>query len=379
MKENTKILVVDDVERNIQVLGSLLRGKSYDIGFAMNGEDALQVLKKQAYDLILLDVTMPGMNGFEVCRTIRADKEISEIPIIFLTARTENDDILEGFEAGGQDYITKPFKTSELLARVETHLTLQRQKRELEEFNRSLEQKVMKRTDQLNRAKQKLEKLEMAKTNFLGIISHELRTPLNGIFGFAEILKEVSEDEENKEFIDNIIQSADRLLKFSEAAMLITQLSTERYPVEQKPSDISALFMEVIKEISGQHSDKPRNIKKEIQPEVYVSIDGELFEKALRIAMVNAIKFSPENGTVNVQLKQKENEVLITIQDSGSGFTEEVINNKFELFNVRDVMKHQEGYGLGLSTMKLIVDVHNAHMDIANTDQGGLVEFRIPQ
>ncbi len=377
-KENTKILIVDDVERNIQVLGSLLRKEGYDIGFAMNGDDALQVLEKQDYDLILLDVTMPGRNGFEVCRIIRQHERLKEIPVIFLTARTENEDVLEGFESGGQDYVMKPFKSSELLARVETHLTLLQQKRELNSFNQKLEQKVDERTKQLNKANQKLEKIEQAKTNFLGIISHELRTPLNGIFGFAEILKEQAEDEENKEFVENIIKSANRLLKFSEAAMLITQLSTDRYPVEQKPSDISALFETVISEISEQHSDKPRELKKDIQPGVMVSVDSDLIEQALRIATVNAIKYSPADSPVYLELTEAEGEIHIRIQDTGEGFSKSVLENKFEFFNTRDVMNHQKGYGLGLSTMKLIAEVHNSKVDITNNEKGGLVEFIIP-
>jgi two-component system sensor histidine kinase/response regulator len=377
-KENTKILIVDDVERNIQVLGSLLRKEGYDIGFAMNGDDALQVLEKQDYDLILLDVTMPGKNGFEVCRIIRQHERLKEIPVIFLTARTENEDVLEGFESGGQDYVMKPFKSSELLARVETHLTLLQQKRELNSFNQKLEHKVDERTKQLNKANQKLEKIEQAKTNFLGIISHELRTPLNGIFGFAEILKEQAEDEENKEFVENIIKSANRLLKFSEAAMLITQLSTDRYPVEQKPSDISALFETVISEVTEQHSDKPKELKKDIQPGVMVSVDSDLIEQALRIATVNAIKYSPADSPVYLELTEAEGEIHIRIQDTGEGFPKSVLENKFEFFNTRDVMNHQKGHGLGLSTMKLIAEVHNSKVDITNNEKGGLVEFIIP-
>lgn len=377
-KENTKILIVDDVERNIQVLGSLLRKEGYDIGFAMNGDDALQVLEKQVYDLILLDVTMPGKNGFEVCRIIRQHERLKEIPVIFLTARTENEDVLEGFESGGQDYVTKPFKSSELLARVETHLTLLQQKRELNNFNQKLEQKVIERTKQLNKANQKLEKIEQAKTNFLGIISHELRTPLNGIFGFAEILKEQAEDEDNKEFVENIIKSANRLLKFSEAAMLITQLSTDRYPVEQKPSDISALFEKVISEITEQHSDKPRELKKDIQTGVMVSVDSDLIEQALRIATVNAIKYSPADSPVYLELVVADNEIHIRVQDTGEGFSGDVLENKFEFFNTRNVMHHQKGHGLGLSTMKLIAEVHNSKVDIKNNEKGGLVEFIIP-
>lgn len=118
------ILIVDDEPNNIQLLGSLLRENNYEVEFALNGEKALKWLQSKPFDLVLLDVMMPGTNGFDVCRQIKADLSLRHIPIIFLTAKSEIDDIVEGFEAGGADYITKPFKSPELLARVKLHVEI---------------------------------------------------------------------------------------------------------------------------------------------------------------------------------------------------------------------------------------------------------------
>jgi Response regulator containing a CheY-like receiver domain and a GGDEF domain len=136
------ILLVDDNPQNLQVLGKLLREEKFDIEFAVNGEATLGWLKNKQFDLILLDLHMPGMNGFEVCRRIRSDKTVKEIPIIFLSAESERESILKGFEVGAQDYVTKPFDSRELLARVKTQLDLKSKTEKLEKVNEWLGKKI---------------------------------------------------------------------------------------------------------------------------------------------------------------------------------------------------------------------------------------------
>jgi two-component system, sensor histidine kinase and response regulator len=136
------ILLVDDNPRNLQVLGKLLQEKKYEIEFAVNGEATLEWLKIKQFDLILLDLNMPGMNGFEVCKRIRSDKEMCEVPIIFLSAESERDSILKGFEVGAQDFVIKPFDSRELLARVKTQLDLKSKTEKLEKVNEWLGKKI---------------------------------------------------------------------------------------------------------------------------------------------------------------------------------------------------------------------------------------------
>ncbi|MBU2554087.1 MAG: response regulator, partial [Bacteroidetes bacterium] len=126
--KSEKILIVDDISKNIQILGNILSQKAYDVAYAQSGIEALKLCDKQAFDLILLDIMMPGMDGYEVCEKLKKQKHTKDIPVIFLTAKAEMDSIIKGFEVGGQEYITKPFNSSELLARVQTHLLLQRQR-----------------------------------------------------------------------------------------------------------------------------------------------------------------------------------------------------------------------------------------------------------
>jgi two-component system, sensor histidine kinase and response regulator len=136
------ILLVDDNPQNLQVLGKLLREEKYKIEFALNGESALGWLRNKQFDLVLLDLHMPGINGFEVCKIIRSDKEMYEVPIIFLSAEAERESILKGFEVGAQDYVTKPFDSRELLARVKTQLDLKSKTEKLEKINEWLGKKI---------------------------------------------------------------------------------------------------------------------------------------------------------------------------------------------------------------------------------------------
>jgi DNA-binding response OmpR family regulator len=165
------ILVVDDTQQNVQVLTQMLRGKQYKVLAAFNGEDAIALLSRKTPDLILLDVMMPGMDGFETCREIRKEAAYDDIPIIFLSALTDVEAKVKALESGGVDYITKPFQQLEVLARIELHLRLRRL--ELER--------------QLNVAR--LEKMNIEKDEVLGIISHDMRNPIGGIIGISNFLR----------------------------------------------------------------------------------------------------------------------------------------------------------------------------------------------
>ena len=133
-REAVLVLIVDDNTQNIQVLAKIIEEEGYDLAVAMNGEEALEFLDRESPDMILLDVMMPGMDGFEVCKRIKRQENLADIPVIFLTARGETDDIVKGFDAGGVDYVVKPFNNRELLARVRTHVALLRARREISEL-----------------------------------------------------------------------------------------------------------------------------------------------------------------------------------------------------------------------------------------------------
>ena len=156
------VLIVDDISKNIQILGNILRAEGYVLAFAVSGEQALEMMGADRYDLVLLDVMMPGLDGFEVCRRLKTSTESRDIPIIFLTAKTEQEDIITGFHLGAVDYVTKPFNAVELLARVRTHLALKRSREQIEQKNSSLtlkNQQLEKLNDQLQHALEEIRTL----------------------------------------------------------------------------------------------------------------------------------------------------------------------------------------------------------------------------
>jgi two-component system sensor histidine kinase/response regulator len=378
-EKGAKVLIVDDNLKNIQVLGNILKEANYTIGFATDGRQALGFLKKTKFELVLLDVNMPVMNGYETCKEIRKDQELKEIPVIFITANRDVENVVEGFEAGAQDYVTKPFNAKELLSRVNTQLQLKNQSDEIKKMNRRLERKVAERTAELVEANNKLSQLDKAKSDLLILLSHELRTPLSGILGFAQILLDGIKDDEQKEFVRLLIDSAKRLLNFSETALLITSLKLKTYNLEFRIHNLADHIDNSIKKLSAKIKEKNLALNKEIiDGDISVSADIDLIAIAFQNILENAVKASPENGNININISKNAGFVVIAVSDEGKGFSREAIDQLFEFFSTTDVMHHFEGYGLGLASVRLIMDIHNGKAVVRNLEKGAEVSLLLP-
>jgi len=364
--KNYKILIVDDIPANIQILGNILSKENFQIAYAQSGEQALSVIKYQKIDLILLDIMMPKMDGFEVCKILKSQKETKEIPIIFLTAKADMDSIVKGFETGGEDYITKPFNTAELLARVNTHILLHEQKKDLKELNENLEKKVKERTVELEAAYKKLNRLEKAKTEFLSIISHELRTPLNGLTGLSTLLSKTSLNDEQKEYINYLKDVSNRLAKFSEVALLITSLKVQKYEADLIPTAVKYL-VESATETFNKKKTQPKvslNLQN-IDKNVMINAAPDLINKSLEFILDNAKKHTSSQGKIELFVKADGKQVIIECLDDGPGFEQEALDHPFELFYNSD-FAHVQGTGLSLAAVKLIMDIHDGFISIEN-------------
>lgn len=384
-----RILVVDDNTENIRVIGSILRQQGYNAGFAMDGQQALDILKGsfEEFDLMLLDVNMPGMNGFEVCREIRLMERFDELPVIFLTANTETAQIVEGFSSGGQDYVTKPFQTDELLARISTHLELREKRALLKQMNEQLNDKVRERTRDLEEANQKLEtaydelrKLDESKAVFLRLISHEINTPLNGVIGFADFLKEQLVSSEYFIMIEKLSESAHRLNDFAQSSLIITRMRT--YPDEYTKEMIE--LKDVVDDIliSNRELVDKKNIQVDLQWNAANSMirgNLELMGICMSHLYRNAIQHTPAGQTLAVKCQETEGELILSFEDSGPGFSEKTLNTLFQPFTSSE--EHIDNKrGLGLSIVKLIADFHEAGIQISNRPEGGArVELRFPK
>lgn len=375
-----KILIVDDLPKNLMVLGNILLKENFQIAYAKNGKEALAQALEADFDLILLDIMMPEMDGFEVCSILRDDERTAKTPIIFLTAKNDTESIIKGFDVGAQDYLTKPFNTNELLARVHTHLELKENRQKLEILNNELEDKVKERTAELEKANKKIATLDKAKSAFLGLISHEIRTPLNGIIGFLDILKQSIQDE-NKELIDMTAEAAERLFDFSELSLLITQLNVDTYELQNKDIDFVHI-LETVRENIHQKwkGEKTVDFQQSNQSQTSIlKLDQVLIEKVLYSLLDNAVKFSAEKAKVDLNLYNESGYLVCEIHDNGSGFTDEALSHVFEPFS-GEKQHDIEGFGLNLAAAKLIVQAHEGRIEVDNkADKGAKVSLYLKE
>ncbi len=344
--------------------------ENYQLSYSQNGKEALAAVKQNDFDLILLDIMMPVVDGYEVCRQLKSDSKTKDIPIIFLTAKVEKESVVKGLKLGAVDYVTKPFNAEELLARVRTHLSLKDKTEQLQSINVILEQKVSERTAQLKEANEKLSTLEKAKSDFLTIISHEIRTPLNGISGFADILLDSLASTEHEEFIKYLKISSDRLVRFSEIALLITQLNAEKYTFEMIPMNVEKIISSALEEVQEKLDLANIKIEKGFTKDINIITNHNLIQKSLVNILENSIEYSPENGQIFINTSTDKGTINIEICDQGPGFSEEALSKLFEYFSTDDIM-HSEGLGLGLAAVKLVMDSHSGSISAKNRGEGG--------
>jgi len=380
------VLIVDDNPKNLQILGSMLTEEGYEVEFASNGLIALEWIDERSFDLVLLDVMMPGIDGFEVCKKIRKQEHLDNLPVLFLTAKTDKESTVKGFKLGAQDYIAKPFDTGELLARVKTNIELKKSRELLRDANQWLEGEVAKRTGELELKTKELEKansdlrsLDIAKTDFLKIISHEIRTPLNGILGFLELLKTRIDSDELRSFIEMLDENAVRLESFSLTALHITNLTLRKQKVKKVPAMMNQMVADSMKHV------KNRLVKKGIEMEYTDTstqpwaLDPELITFSLANILDNSIRHSDPGSTIKIHIESNEKENICRISDQGAGFSEEALENLYKMFSPGE--QHiDSNKGLNLSLIKLIMDAHKGEIDVRNNeDKGATVTLIFPR
>lgn len=232
--EAATVLVVDDTPTNLHLLGSLLKEFGHSARFATSGELALQAARLHPPNLILLDVRLPKMGGYEICRQLKADARLAAIPVIFVSALGDAEEKLRAFQVGGVDYVTKPFQAEEIRARIDVHLRLHRLQQEVREHNQRLEEAVRRRTREVEEANASLAAQDRAKSQFLSAVAQELRTPLNSLSGAAELAFHLSvRQPEMAEYRQLFERSRERLQRLLDDALLLSALQArERLPTQ---------------------------------------------------------------------------------------------------------------------------------------------------
>ncbi len=362
---NDRILIVDDTPANIQTLAAVLKENGYQISVATNGKQALDVLARIHPDLILLDVMMPEMDGFETCRRLKADEKLSQIPVIFLTAKTETADIVQGFELGAVDYVTKPFNTHELLARVHTHLSLLRQQRELQENY------------------QRLSELERLRDNLVHMVVHDLRSPLLGLSGCLQMLQADLEDQlgtEQAEDLDSALTAAQRLSEMVTSLLDVSRLEAGEMPLHKQTCDLRPVITTAIDSLGGLTKGRHVTFSPSDQP-VSLCCDSEVVARIVANLVGNALKFTPTSGEVRVTTSSDGNTVKTAITDTGPGIPPEYREKIFEKFGQVEGRAEGRKYstGLGLTFCKLAVEAHGGQIGVdSEIGQGSTFWFTLP-
>jgi len=340
MNQETKhianILIVDDIPDNLKVLGDLLRVEGYKVRPVPSGQLALQVAEKEKPDLILLDIMMPDMNGFEVCRLFKEHSFLKDIPVIFISALHDTNDIVKALKCGGADYITKPFMAEEVKARVATHLKIYQQNKELQKLNAD-------------------------KDRFITILAHDLKSPFVGVLSFSELLADNvrNYDQEKTEKIVNIIhKSAQHFYTLLEDLLLWARAQSGKLIYEPQTVNLSDFCDEVIAVLLLNAGNKYIALNQIVDDSIRVFADKNMLKTILRNLVSNAIKFTPNGGNVIINAEQTEMQTTITITDNGVGMSAEIIRNIFDLTKVRSTKgtNDESGTGFGLMLCKEFVE-----------------------
>jgi two-component system sensor histidine kinase/response regulator len=382
--KKSEVLIVDDIPSNLNFLSEVLHLEGISVLLATTGADAIEIARYKHPDLILLDIAMPMMDGYEVCEKLKSDPDIADIPVIYLTARTEPEDILKGFQTGAVDYILKPFNATELIARVKTHLELRAKTEALKTINVRLEEQVRQRTAEITEANrnltdtnrklemayQELTNLDKAKDEFIRHINHELRTPLQGIHGFTLILEDIVESPEQKEYLQAINSLVKRLVKLSEISLLFTEIKAKNYKITLKPLSIKNSINQIL-EVFREERQRINVLHNFPDENFLIKADQRLMNTCLELVVDNALKYTPENGKVTIRTFHEETLAGVEIMDEGPGFTSKALESLYELFTADNLRYHSHGFGIGLATAKVILDTLSAKLDISNLPEKG--------
>lgn len=371
-QESGYVLIVDDLPPNLRLLESLLLSKGYLVRQARNGVDALQIAQAEPHpDMIYLDIRMPGMDGYEVCTRLKEDERTADIPVIFISALSESDDIVKGFKVGGVDYITKPFQIEEVLARTAHQLALVHQRRQIQELR--------------DQDRQYFEALNQMRTQFIRMAMHDFRNPLNVIRGYAKVIERlgagVLDEDRLSECVQGIEQSVDKMCTLVTSMLDLAQIET-RAMLTMSSVSLQPFLEKCLRNFRPWAGEQDiQLILHPLEADVVIQMDAARMERVIDNLISNAIKYNVTGGRVEIAMKLEPGYALIQVRDSGLGIPPEALPHIFEAFYRVGQAAHEdiEGTGLGLSIVKAIVEQHEGQILVeSQPGMGSVFTVKLP-
>lgn len=353
--ENGKILIVDDEIINIRVLEKILNARNYETISTINSLEVMDLLVKNEISLILLDIRMPKLDGFHLIKMIKKDVLLREIPIIFLTGLSETEILATAFELGCSDYITKPFKKEELLARIKTHLKIQNMQKTLKNRNNELS------------------KLNEEKNQLFGVAAHDIRNPLGVITGYLEILLSVQnlEGEKYLKILRNMSSSANHVLNMVNDLLEFAHYESKKINLKLETANLYEVLDDIVsmnriiaerKNIRIEYSFKGNHNLK-------FKVDVPKFRQVMDNLISNGIKYSEPGTEICVNVNPDANNIWILVEDQGQGISREEIKKLFKPFSTTSnkATAGERSTGLGLVIVKNIIEAHNGKIWVEST------------
>lgn len=366
-----KVLVVDDEVVNLQVLVNQLTLNNYDVYTAQNGEEVFSIVKDHDIDLIILDIMMPGMSGYEVCRKLRKSYSLMDLPILMLTAKNQVRDKMLSFEAGANDYLVKPCDRQELLSRVKTLVQVKKLNEELVLMNTHLEDKVQERTAKLNIAHENLQKMVEQRRQLLANIAHELGTPLTLIHNYIQSIQKGLIDIDDKHYQKLVADKVNVLNRLIDDLFDLSRLESGKISLEIRKYRVNEWLEQVYykSEFAVTQSNRKFSYSKiPVELENFTSyIDKERVDQLFSNLISNAIENTKVgSGEIKMNVKLLDNDqLLIQVSDNGSGIAKEDLPYIFERFYSKNTSTGENfGTGLGLAITKQIVESHNGKIRV---------------
>jgi len=365
--ERLSILAVDDNQMNLLVMRSMFKYQDYKLYYADCGKLAIEMARQLKPDMILLDVVMPDINGFDVCRILKEEEDFKDVPVLFITAADEIEFIIKGFEAGGVDYITKPFRIEEIMLRIKTH------------FQYKLTR------DQLFETTVTLLKLNKVKDRLFTIIGHDLHNPIGNIKMVLEFMSkgiiDPNKGDQYKKTVNELLRSTDEVFSLLENLTVWTTSETGKLANIPENIKLKEAVVSIVNLYQAGLTSKNVELEIDIHPDHVVFADNSMVKTVIRNLFSNALKFAPEESTITFKSWIEGQKVFVCVEDKGKGMTQSEIDQVLDanIYYSGEGKQSHNGSGLGLKLCKEFISKSQGEIWIeSNPGEGTQILFTLP-